>query len=89
MILLHLKAYIGMRVDTDPLKQNDRTRTNVYTCLHCHSCHLEPLSYCPSFASFLGNKNTRCKSVICGLLFRIFLAVTKVLEGLQTRKEAG
>lgn len=37
-------------------------------------------------ASFLGNKNTRCKSVICVLLFRIFLAVTNVLEGLQTRK---
>jgi hypothetical protein len=41
-------------------------------------------------ASFLGNKKkTRCKSVICSLLFRIFLAVTvtNVLEGLQTRKQ--
>jgi hypothetical protein len=39
MILLHLKAYIGMCVDTDPLKYRDRTRTNVFTSLLYHSEH--------------------------------------------------
>jgi len=73
-----------MRVDTDPLKYRDGTGRMSVTAFSI-TANIKILYHNALFhVSFLGNKNTRCKSVICGLSFRIFLAVTKVLDGLQT-----
>jgi predicted amino acid dehydrogenase len=76
-----------MRVDTDQLKYRNGTGRMSVTA-YSITANIKSLYHTALFhVSFLGNKNTRCKSVICGLLFCIFLAVAKVLDGQQTGKQ--